>query len=142
MGAKKIILFLLPSKFFWLGQQPNSQRQINRRKSRLNTCMGNSYRHDRPMKIPKDSEATLGIQDIEDKGEWGGRVRGYQVAEVRMGDSQRTEEEHSTRGGKSLLGDLGTMGHREYQLTDTCLKFSCLSYLIQLGSGSTLKSPS
>ena len=70
--------------------------------------MENSHRHENS----KDSEATLGIEDI-----FGQRIKEGQGIrfQVRMGYLQVVDGEWNIhKAGKSLLGDSETRGHRGY----------------------------
>ena len=73
-------------------------------------CMGNSQMHE----YAKDSEATLGIHDILDKGEKQRRGIG----------SQKLRESRTPLSGNSLL-----------VATDPCLEPSYLPYLLQVRLG-------
>lgn len=66
--------------------------------------MRDSQRHDNS----KDSEVTLGIYDILNKGEK--RGPGFQILEVRMGDIRVVEEEWNTYDRQILSRQLRNNG--------------------------------
>lgn len=65
----------------------------------------NSHKHENC----KESEATLDVCDILDKGEkWG---LGSQISEIRIGNLQIVEEEQNTHSRQILASNSETMGH-------------------------------
>lgn len=76
-GATDITTFLSPSKFFWPSYSSDEQRQIHRRKSKLNSCSWGIHRHEKS----KDGVATLHTSDIFGKRGKVGRGIGFQKGE-------------------------------------------------------------